>query len=156
MDMNMEQILDAIEDIVDEAKPMPFSMGRITVDGDQLRDYIQDARAALPQELKMSKRILEDREAIIAGAKKEAEAIVRKAEERAKILVSDSEITQKARQQGIELITQAQKQTKMLRDSAYDYINSILSESETALNASLAEVKRTHAALRSKNGGMGR
>ena len=150
MNTSIEQILDAIEDMVDEAKTVPFSVGRITLDGEQLRDLIKDARAVLPEQLNYANRVLDDREAIIAGAKKEAEQIVRKAEERAKILVSNDEITKQARQQGIELISQAQKQTKMLRDSAYDYINSILTESETTLNASLSEVKRTHAALRAK------
>lgn len=150
MNTSIEQILDAIEDMVDEAKTVPFSVGRITLDGEQLRDLIKDARAVLPEQLSYANRVLDDREAIIAGAKKEAEQIVRKAEERAKILVSNDEITKQARQQGIELISQAQKQTKMLRDSAYDYINSILTESETTLTASLSEVKRTHAALKSK------
>ena len=152
MSMNISQILDEIEDMIDSAKPMPFSTGRITIDGEQVKDLISEARSALPQELRMSQRILEDRESIIAGARKEAETIVQKAEERAKILVSNNEITKQARQQGIDMINQAQAKTKMLRDSAYDYVNSILSESETALTASLSEVKRTRTALKNKIG----
>ncbi len=153
MDTKIEQILDAIEDMVDSSGRMPFSMNRITIDGDQLRDYIRDARAAIPEQISYANRVLDDREAIIAGAKKEAEQIVRKAEERAKVLVSNSEITKQARQQGAELINQAQKQMKALRESAYDYINNMLSESETSLAAALSEVKRTHSALKSKTGG---
>lgn len=153
MDSNIDQILDRIEDMVNEARPMLFSTGRITIDGDHLKDLVLEARSALPQQIRMSQRILEDREAIIAGAKKEAEAIVQKAEERAKILVSNDEITKQARQQSIELITQAQTKTKVLRSSAYDYINNILAESETALTASLNEVKRTRTALQNKTGG---
>lgn len=153
MSAKIEQILDGIEDLIDESKPVPFSMGRITIDGNQLKDYIADARAAIPEQINFANRVLDDREAIIAGAKKEAEQIVRKAEERARVLVSNNEITKQARQQGIELISQAQKQMKTLKDSAYEYINNMLSETETSLSAALSEVKRTHAAMKSKTGG---
>lgn len=152
MAMTIEQILDSIEDMIDEAKKVPFSSASIRLDGDLLREYLNDARAAIPEQITYSNRVLNDREAIISGARKEAEQIVRKAEERARTLVANDEITKQARAQGIEIITQAQKQAKILKSSAYDYVNSILSESETALNASLSEIKRTHAAMKAKTG----
>ena len=153
MSKYIEQVLSENEDIIDSARLMPFSSGRVTVNSDKIKDLINEGRASLPQEIRMSKRILEDRDAIIAGAKKEAETIVQKAEVRAKLLVSNDPITKRAHSQGIELITQAQTKSKMLRESAYDYINSILAESETALTASLTEVKRTRAALKTKTKG---
>lgn len=152
MSVTIEQVLDSIEDMIDEAKKVPFSVGSIRIDGDHLRELINDARAVIPEQINYSNRVLDDREAIIAGAKKEAEQIVRKAEERAKALVDNNEITKQARQQGIEIITDAKKQAKALKSSAYEYVNSILTESEATLNASLSEVKRTHAAMKAKTG----
>ena len=151
--LDIERILDMIEDMVDTAKPMPFSTGRITVDGEQLRDFVSDARASIPQEMKKSKAILEDRQAIIAGAKKEAETILRRAEERAKVLVSNDEITQQARRDAAEIISQAHSKAKVLKSSAYEYISSLLAESENTLSSALNDVRRTHAALNSKNAG---
>ncbi len=149
--LDIERILEMIEDMVDTAKTVPFSAGRITIDGEQLRDYIQDARAAIPQEMTRAKAVLEDRQAIIAGAKKEAETILRRAEDRAKVLVSNDEITQQARRDAAEIISQANTKAKVLKSSAYEYISSLLNESESTLTSALNDVKRTRTALSSKN-----
>ena len=149
--LDIERILDMIEEMVDAGKPVPFSAGRITIDGEQLRDYVSDARAAIPQEMKKSKAVLEERKAIIAGARKEAESIVRRAEDRAKVLVSNDEITQQARRDAAEIISQANTKAKVLKSSAYEYISSLLTESETTLSSALTDVKRTRAALSTKN-----
>lgn len=152
MALTIEQALDRIEDMIDEAKKVPFSAGSIRIDGEALRELIDDARAAIPEQINYSNRVLEDREAIIAGAKKEAEQVVRKAEERARALIDNNEITKQARAQGIEIITEANKKAKALKSSAYEYVDNILTDSETSLNASLAEVKRTHSAMKTKTG----
>lgn len=151
--LNLEQILGYMEDVLDGAKQMPFSAGRISLDGEQMRELITAARAAIPDEIKKANSILDDRAAIIAGAKKEAESLVRRAEERAKVLVSNDEITKQARQQGIDIINQAQTTSKMLKNSAYEYIEEILAESEKGLSDALNDVRRTRTALKSKGPG---
>ncbi|MCI5904177.1 MAG: ATPase, partial [Oscillospiraceae bacterium] len=82
-------------------------------------------------------------------ANKEADQIVRRAEERAKVIVSNDEITKAAKQQAVEILNQAQAKAKDIRNAASKYIDDVLLQSETVLQANLADVKRTRQAVRS-------
>ena len=62
------------------------------MDVEQIRDYLDEVRAALPGELRQAQQIVNDRAQIVDSANAQAQAIVKKAEERARILVSDAEI----------------------------------------------------------------
>ena len=146
--MNIEQILDAIDDMLEEAWDFPLSRGKSLVDVERFRGYIDDIRLNLPGEIKQAKMIVSDRAEIIATAKKEAEQIVRKAEERAKALTAQEEIVHQAQAKAAEILTQAQGKYKDMRMAVQEFSDSVLQQSEEALTNSLKEVKATRQALR--------
>lgn len=79
--MNIDDILDAMDEMLDRAWNLPLTGGRCVVDAEKVRDLIDDIRLNMPAEIKQAKQIVADRADIISVAKKEAEDIVRKAEE---------------------------------------------------------------------------
>ena len=51
--MNVNELLDTIEDALEEGANVPLSGGKKIVDVEQIRDYLDEVRAALPGELRI-------------------------------------------------------------------------------------------------------
>ncbi|MEG0615333.1 MAG: ATPase [Oscillospiraceae bacterium] len=151
--MNIDEVLEMIDDILDKAPGVPFSGKKSVVDADKIRDLLNEIRLSLPQEIKHAKLIVQDRQAIIGDANKEAETIVQRAEERAKTITSNDEIVKQAKIRGTEILTQAQGKAKEIRTATNEYIDNILNQTEELLTGSLVDLKKTRQAIRmtSKN-----
>lgn len=155
---NIEDILDILDDLLEEAWSLPFSGGRCVVDAEKVRDLISDVRLNLPSEIKQAKLIVADRGDIISVARKEAESIVRRAEERAKAMVAQEEVVKQAQAKASDILLQAQNKSKEMRNAAQEFTDAMLRQTEEALSNSLKEVKNTRQAIRSlpKNAGQQR
>ena len=146
--MNVDELLDLMEETLEEGTAMPFSAGKRVVDVDKMRDIIDDVRANLPDEMRQSKKIVDDRERIIREARQEADNIIKQAEERAKALVSDQEIVKRAQKRAVEILTTTQTHAREISKSATTYCETILKNSEETLARSIADIKNTRMNLR--------
>ena len=147
--MTIEDLLDQIDEMIDKAWSIPLSGGKCSIDGDRLREILDDIRANMPSEVRQAKAIVADRADIISTAKKEAEGIVRKAEERARYLTSPEEVTKQAQQKANELLGQAQTKSREMRKGASDFAEDLLRRTEETLAMRLGEVRQARQALRS-------
>ena len=153
--MNVTELLDTIEDALEESAGMPLSGGKRIVDVEQIRDYLDEVRAALPGELRQAQQIVNDRAQIVDSANAQAQAIVKKAEERARILVSDAEIVKAAQQRASEITSAAQTEARTLRQTVTDYCENMLRTTEDTMVENAAQVKNIRSSLRQnakKNG----
>ena len=153
--MNVNELLDTIEDALEESANVPRSGGKRIVDVEQIRDYLDEVRAALPGELRQAQQIVNDRAQIVDSANAQAQAIVKKAEERARILVSDAEIVKAAQQRASEITSAAQTEARTLRQTVTDYCENMLRTTEDTMVENAAQVKNIRASLRQnakKNG----
>ena len=153
--MNVNELLDTIEDALEESAGVPLSGGKRIVDVEQIRDYLDEVRAALPGELRQAQQIVNDRAQIVDSANAQAQAIVKKAEERARILVSDAEIVKAAQQRASEITSAAQTEARTLRQTVTDYCENMLRTTEDAMVENAAQVKNIRNSLRQnakKNG----
>ena len=153
--MNVNELLDTIEDALEESASVPLSGGKRIVDVEQIRDYLDEVRAALPGELRQAQQIVNDRAQIVDSANAQAQAIVKKAEERARILVSDAEIVKAAQQRASEITSAAQTEARTLRRTVTDYCENMLRTTEDTMVENAAQVKNIRASLRQnakKNG----
>lgn len=145
--MNMEDILNALEDMLEEAWSIPLSGNKCVVDAEKVKRYLQDLRLNLPNEIKQAKMIVGDRNSIIEQAEKQAESTLRKAEERARALVAQEEIVKQAQEKAKEILTQAQSMSKELRRAANEFSDTSLKEAEDALAQALKNVHETRVEL---------
>lgn len=153
--MNVNELLDTIEDALEESASVPLSGGKRIVDVEQIRDYLDEVRAALPGELRQAQQIVNDRAQIVDSANAQAQAIVKKAEERARILVSDAEIVKAAQQRASEITSAVQTEARTLRQTVTDYCENMLRTTEDTMVENAAQVKNIRASLRQnakKNG----
>ena len=141
--MNIDEILNMIDDMLEEAWSLPFSSGRCVVDAQKVRECIEDIRLNLPGEIKQAKMIVADRNDIIKQAEHQAEATLRKAEERARMLIAQEEIVKQAQQKANEMLAQAQTRFRKMQKACNVYIDDLMQRTDEGLTANLAELRKT-------------
>lgn len=146
--MNIEEILDMLDELLDNAWSLPLSGGRCVVDADKVRDLLEDIRLNLPSEIKQAKAIVADRIEIITLAKREAEDMLRKSEDRARALVAQEEVVRQAQTKAGEILTQAQNKTRDMRSASQEFSDGLLRQTEETLMKSLQDIKTTRQALK--------
>ena len=142
MNNSVDSILGMMEGIVDSAKIVPMTHGRVLVDQEQFLDMLADLRSQLPRELEDARRIVADRANILESAKKEAENTIRVAEDRARKMVDHDEIVKQAQMKANEIMSTAQLQSRELKKAAMEYADSVLAQVDEQLNKSLVEVRQ--------------
>ena len=140
---NIDEILEQMDELLDKSATFPFASHKVLIDGERLRDLINDIRLNIPQEIKRAKLIDFDCERIIREAEQKAEQIVQRSEERAKALVANDAIVKEAKQKAIEMLTQAQTRSKEIRGATNEYVDSLLNNAEKFFTDTLNDVNRT-------------
>ncbi len=146
--MTIDELLDNMDDILEEAVNLPFTGGKRMVDVEKVRDIIEDIRLNMPTEIRQAKAVAQDRTNIIKKAKEDAEAIVKRAEERARAMVAQEAIVKAARQKATEILANAQSQSRDMRNAITNYCENMLQRTEEQLAKSTAEVKTVYNTLR--------
>jgi len=139
--MEFLELLDQMEDIIESGVSVPFSGGKCIVDREALLSLVQDIRLKLPDDLKLAKRITEEKQMYLAEAREEAENIIKNAESRIAALVDENEITKKAYEQAEIIISNAKKNAREIRLGTREYADGILSKVEEVLEDLLDVVK---------------
>lgn len=151
MSKSIEDILEQLDDMLDAAWAMPLSGGKVVLNGDRVRDLLDDIRACLPSEIRQAKAIVADRAKIVNDAKNEAESIIRNAEERRNQILSHEEIVVQAQEKANEIHVQTQKRAREMRRNAQEFTEDILRRTEEALTQQVSQVRQARMSLRSNN-----
>lgn len=142
--MNIEDLLDQLDEMLDGA--WGFA-GKSVINTEKLRDFIDDIRLNMPQEIKQARNIVAEKADIINTAKREAESIIKSAEEKAKALVAEEEITRLAQAKAVEIVNGAQVKSKEMRNAAQEFVDDLMKKTDEELTQTLAEVRKTRASL---------
>lgn len=155
MATGVEELLDMLYDMIDEAKSVPLSSERCIIERDKALDLLDDVKAQFPMELTEAKKLIAARAEYISSAKQEGDSIRKQAEERARQMLAQDELLLQARQKANEIIRQANERSRELRKSANDYCEDALRRTEEAIAAAIGEVKESrskfHAAASAAN-----
>ncbi|MBQ2825421.1 MAG: ATPase [Clostridia bacterium] len=149
--MRVEELLDELQAMMDEAKPMPLTGGKALIETEKVLDIIDEIKDTLPSEVRQAKNIVSDRTQIIAEAKKEAEEIIRAAEERKKQLVNQNEIVKEAHAQANEILNDAKAKTSDMRKAAAEFVEEIMRKTDESITAQLTELRKTRQNLKMTN-----
>jgi len=127
--MEIFTLLEALEDILEKSKAVPFT-NKGVVEKNDILDIIKEIRLKLPDELKQAKWIKEERERIITEAQKDAEDIVKEAENRIISMIDEHEITKKAYDKKTEIIAEANEMYREISKGTTSYVDGILANIE--------------------------
>ena len=114
--MNVEELIDELYEMVEKAWNLPLSRGRAVLDGEEVKQILDEIRENLPQELLKAKAIVADRNQIIS---------------------------KQAQQKANDLLTQTQIKTREMRKAANEYVDDLMRRTDEALAANLAELRKT-------------
>ncbi len=145
--MEIFTLLETIEEMLENAKSIPFSNKGI-VDKEEMLEVIKEIRLKLPEELKQAKWVKEERQRILVEAQKEADDIVKEAENRIISMIDEHEITRKAYEQKAEIIETANEMSREISKGTKDYADGILQNIETALEQALETIKNNRSELK--------
>ena len=143
--MKVDDLILQLQDVINEAKSMPFSNGKVMVSSDEIYDIIDQIQDAMPAEVRQAKNIVADRKQILAN--REAENVIRTAEERKKAMLNQNEITREAQAKAKEIIDDAKHKSAEIRKAANVYVESIIKRTEESLATQLSDIRKTRANL---------
>ncbi len=139
---SVEELIEEIEELLDNARPVPMSGGRCMINIEEMRAITEDMRSALPQEIRKAQSIVKNRSEILNDARKEAEAIIRKAEERARQMVNQEDIVRQATMLAAEKEAKARANSREIRKGARDFAEACLRRTEDYMSQRLGELRR--------------
>ncbi len=141
--MKIEEILTAMEDLLEDAWNFPMSGGKRVVNTTELYDLIADLRASLPEEIRASNEIIEKRDRIILKGREEADLVLATARAQADKMVSQESVYREAQQQAQDIIAKAQKNAKEMKSATVEYCDSIMSRTVDTLTKSCQAIEET-------------
>ncbi|KSV59532.1 hypothetical protein [Acetivibrio ethanolgignens] len=141
----IEQSIEDIYEFIEGCRPQPLSSNKVIVPKDELYDLLDELRLRTPDEIKRYRKVLQNREAIMADAEERAANIIEETKKRSEALVNESEIMQQAFEQANQVVTQATEEARrileeanaeadQIRMGALSYTNDLLSNAEQALS----------------------
>ena len=139
----IEDLLDELYDILDKGWVMPLSGGKVFVDGEDIKQLLEEIRDVIPDEIRQAKAIVDERDQIISQAQHEADTIIRVADEKAKAMVNQDEIVRQAQAKANDLILQGQNKYREMRKATSDYVDDIMRRTDEALVETLSELRKT-------------
>ena len=108
MATGVEELVDMLFAMIDEAKSVPLSSEKCIIERDKALDLLDDIKAQFPMELSEAKKLIAARADYIASAKREADLMKKQAEEQARQMVDEDELMAKARiPDGVKVSTNA-------------------------------------------------
>ena len=150
MASGVEELLDMLFEMIDEAKNAPLSGGdKCVIARNEALDLIDDIRSQFPMELTEARKMMARRAELEAESKRKAESIVRSAEERAKQMLASDTVVLQAKQRANDMIRQAEERSRALKRSANDYCEDALRRTEEAVAEAFEEIKQSRSRFRS-------
>ena len=153
MASGVEELLDMLFEMIDEAKNAPLSSDKCVIERDRALDLIDDIRSQFPMELAEAKKMMARRAELESESKRRAESIVKAAEERARQIMSEESITLQAKQRANEMVQQAEERSRELKRSANEYCEDALRRTEEAVAEAYDEIKKSRARFRAAAAG---
>ncbi len=149
MASGVDELLDMLFEMIDEARNAPFSNDKCIIERDRALDLIDDIRGQFPMELEEAKKLIATRAEMIASAKREADSIRKAAEDRARQLLAEQAIFQAAKARANEMIQQAEQRSRDLKISAHEFCEDALRRTEEAVAETYDDIKKSRARFRS-------
>ena len=138
--MDILQLIDRLEELLNDAKAVPFTHN-VVVDEDRMLEIIDQMRIVIPDEVKKAQQVLSQKDRVMAQAQEEANRTLSIAREKSDQLVERDVIVQAAQARADQIIMQARAEAEKTRQDADSYVLDTLTRMETELERYLNQVR---------------
>ncbi len=125
-------LVDRLEALLVKGWRVPLT-SKSMLDEDEFLDIIDQMRIAIPEEIKQAKKIVQERDRVIAQAQEEAQRIAAMAQEDAARLTNEHAVTKAAESHAAEVEAEAQASAAQIRKGADAYTAQALSDLQARL-----------------------
>lgn len=150
----IEEMISEIEIFIDNCKYKTLSSSMIIVPKDDLEQMLNELKLKLPNEIERCKKIMRNKEAILADARTRADSIITESVAEANKLVDQSQIVElaniraneildMARSQADQIVNEANADANEIRLGSMYYTKDKLTEVSNYINATL-EAEKTN------------
>lgn len=146
---SIEKLTSAIT-MVEEARGVPLSASCVVHRGEML-ELLDEARAALPNDLESAQKLLAARDAIIEEGRVSAEQMIAMAREDVARMVEQTSIVQMARDEARKILDEARTLVEQEKQEVEEYIDGRLATLEVILNKTQDAVARGRERLAGAN-----
>ena len=154
MASGVNELLDMLFDMIEEAKNVPLSGDRCMVERSEALDLIDEIRNAFPMELAEARKLISARNDYLASAKREGDLIIQQAQEKAKQLVAEDQLLAAAKRESEEMRRAAEAKARELKVAANRYCDDALRRTEEAVAEAYDEIKKSRTRFRAAAAGM--
>jgi cell division septum initiation protein DivIVA len=149
----MESLIDQLERLIQASSRLPVG-GKLLVNEADLRQFVEQLRAALPDQQREAQRLAAERDRVLAEARSQARRIIEDAHGQTGVRLDDQAVVQAARQRARDITAEAEKTVAQLKADADQYILNQFTMMEARLTRVLREVQAGQRALaRGQSGG---
>ena len=138
--MDILHLIDRLEELFNESRPIPFTHN-VIVDEDRMLDLIDQMRVAIPEEVKKSQQVLAQRDRILAQAQEEANRTLAIAREKSEQLIERDVVAQSAQARADQIVAQIAADADIQRQEADKYVIDTLRKLEMELERYLNQVR---------------
>ncbi len=128
-------MIDELEERLAEGRRVPFS-GRLMIDEERMLDIIDRMRVAFPEELKHARRIIQERDRLLAEA-----------QERVQQVLEEQGLLAAVEQERQHLLQQVEQEASLVRSGADEYARQVLEDLRERLEQALTHVRNGLSAL---------
>ena len=114
----VEEMINEIGMFIDNCKYQPLSSNKIIVPKDEIESMLNELKLKLPSEIERCKKIMRNKDAILADARTRSDAIISESVNEANRLVDQHKITELANIRANEILDMARAQAQQIVDDA--------------------------------------
>jgi vacuolar-type H+-ATPase subunit H len=139
--MDILHLVDRLEELTAEARRMPIGQG-VVIDRRRILELVDQMRSSVPWEVRDARDIVNEKEAILEEARREAEGIVGKAELEVRDMLEESSLSREAERQAQIVIDRAEQRAQQILDQAHEQVQARLRQAEFAATNQMDEADR--------------
>ena len=140
--MDIQFLVERLEALVVNARKLPMT-SQIILEQATVLDLIDQLRVAIPEEVRIARRVNQETDRMLAKAREEAEQIIGAAQEQAALLLQDQAILREAETKAQDLLERAQDKSAETMRGADQYAADVLVRLESDLVKTLSIIKKS-------------
>jgi len=154
-------LVDRLENLIAGSRRMPL-VNQIIIKESDILNIVDQLRTTIPDEIKQARRVIQDKERILAQAQADANALLARARDESEQAVNREGLLRAAETRSQELVRRAEEEAEQLKNEADGYVietlralRDHLSSIETDIGRSILSVEKGLASLEGEPEGMG-
>lgn len=140
--MDILYLVDRLENLIASSRRMPL-VSQIIVKEADILNIVDQLRTTIPDEIKQARRVIQDKERILAQAQAEANALLARARDESEMAVNREGLLKAAETRSQEMVRRAEDEAAMLKTEADGYVVETLRALRDHLNSIETDIGRS-------------